>query len=315
MRKYLCDFTLLLGLVFLLTSCSEWKVAPFIFNLKGPIVYCASSNSKVYALDANTGEKVWEFYTGQPINASPFFVDGVLYVVNQAGKVFALDANTGTQKWAFSTGVADGYGNRYSSPIVAEGLLYVGSTDKKMYALDADTGLKKWEYATGGEIKSSPLLYDGKVFFGSYDYSFYALDAKAGTKIWSVKTGNTIWSSPAVSAALGIVYVGSADQNLYAFNSGTGDKVWAFPAGGKVDSSPFVAPNGLVYVGSRSRDHKVYAVDLLSGQKKGEYGANDDYFSSPVVANGFVYIGNDDKRVYALNAAYLAEKKWEFSVG
>ena len=51
-----------------------------------------------------------------------------------------------------------------------------------------------------------------------------------------------------------------------------------------------------------SEDYRVYALNAASGVQVWNYTTGGAVFSSPAVAAGVVYIGSDDHRVYALNA-------------
>ena len=51
-----------------------------------------------------------------------------------------------------------------------------------------------------------------------------------------------------------------------------------------------------------SFDHKVYAFDAATGRRVWATPTQDTIYSSPAVANGVVYIGSADNNVYALNA-------------
>ena len=66
-------------------------------------------------------------------------------------------------------------------------------------------------------------------------------------------------------------------------------------------SSPAV-DNGRVFVGSRD-DHKLYAFDAVTGATLWTATTSDWVQTSPAVANGVVYIGNNSGNVYAFNAA------------
>jgi hypothetical protein len=46
----------------------------------GATVYVGSSDDGVYALDADTGERVWRFNTGLAVRSSPIVVGGTVYV-------------------------------------------------------------------------------------------------------------------------------------------------------------------------------------------------------------------------------------------
>ncbi len=62
-------------------------------------VYFGGYDKKVYALDAATGEKKWEFLAGDNFQSSPAYSDGVLYVTCYDKKVYAIDAKTGSKLW------------------------------------------------------------------------------------------------------------------------------------------------------------------------------------------------------------------------
>ncbi|MBI3930499.1 MAG: PQQ-binding-like beta-propeller repeat protein [Chloroflexi bacterium] len=60
-----------------------------------------------------------------------------------------------------------------------------------------------------------------------------------------------------------------------------------------------------------SRDFKLYALDAATGAKRWEYETGSWVESSPVIANGVVYFGSNDGKLYALEAR-SGEKLWDF---
>ena len=63
-----------------------------------------------------------------------------------------------------------------------------------------------------------------------------------------------------------------------------------------------------------SEDHKVYALKASTGAKLWSYTTGDVVESSPAVANGVVYVGSFDGNVYALNAS-TGSKLWSYATG
>ena len=63
-----------------------------------------------------------------------------------------------------------------------------------------------------------------------------------------------------------------------------------------------------------SDDRNVYALNASTGAKLWSYTTGDIVYSSPAVANGVVYVGSYDDNVYALNALTGA-KLWSFTTG
>lgn len=60
-----------------------------------------------------------------------------------------------------------------------------------------------------------------------------------------------------------------------------------------------------------SRDLKLYALDAATGAKRWEYQTDSWVESSPTVANGIVYFGSNDGKLYALDTR-SGEKLWDF---
>lgn len=290
----------------------------------------------LYALNATTGDLVWNHTRATWIASSPAVAYGRVYFGGFDRNVTALDATTGGFLWNYTTlgwlaasspAVADGvvyigggYGNSvlalnastgdkiwdittqgwvHSSPAVANGIVYIGSYDDNVYALNATTGEEIWVYTTGYDVFSSPTVVDGVVYVGSNDNNVYALDALSGVKLWNYTTEEWVSSSPAVSG--GIVYVGSYDGNVYALNASTGTKMWNYTTGGAISSSPALSGNGIVYIGSG--DNRTYALNAQTGQVIWTYVTGNDVWPSPAIADGIVYMASRDGKVYAIKGS------------
>jgi parallel beta-helix repeat protein len=185
----------------------------------GGVVYIGaidSSSGQMYALDAATGAKIWNFSTSTPNNmvySSPAVVNDVIYFGADDRNVYALNAATGTKIWNYYTGALT-----ESSPAVVNGVVYIGANNGNLYALDASSGAKLWSFSAYNCITSSPAVLDGVVYVGSFDNNLYAVNASNGIELWRYTTGNSIFSSPTVAKG-GEVYIGSDDSHLYCLNS------------------------------------------------------------------------------------------------
>ena len=139
--------------------------------LANEIVYAGSTDSNLYALDAQTGARRWVFATGAPIAlTSPAVADGVVYVSSQDKSLYALDAQTGARRWRFQTQSAT-----ISAPVVAQGVVYIGSGDHAVYALDAQSGALHATYRTAASVFAQPTVMSGVLFAADalgYVYAF-----------------------------------------------------------------------------------------------------------------------------------------------
>ncbi len=258
------------------------------------VVYVSSSDGKMYAFNADTGQVLWTTPTGSYyLGSAPTVAGGKVYIGSFDHMLYAFDARTGATLWSAPTGDRIG-----SSPTLVNGVIYIGSDDGKLYAFNASTGANIWTVPTGGSVRSSPAVFNGVVYAGSDDQKLYAIKADTGGTLWTVRTGGRIRSSPAV--VNGIVYVGSEDHKLYAVKADTGGILWTASTGDSVFSSPAVA-NDVVYIGSN--DGKLYAFNATGGTLLWTASTGDSIFSSPTIANGVLFIGSNDRKLYAFNAS------------
>ncbi|RPI26337.1 MAG: hypothetical protein EHM70_19130 [Chloroflexota bacterium] len=261
--------------------------------ISGDVLFAASFDGKLYAIDPITGKKVWQYDSQAGIYSSPVVYEGVVYFGNANGVIFAVDIESRQQKWQYQT-----QGPVHSSPAVANGNVYAGSGDGHLYALDAKTGEEKWIFKPGGPVFSSPTVDQGVVYFGSGDGYVYALDAKTGEEKWAYQAKDWIFSSPALSGNL--LFFGSHDKNLYAIDVTSHELKWSFETGGIIESSPTIS-DGTVYFGSS--DGYLYALDAATGNEKWRFSTQSEVYSSPAVLDGAVYFGSFNGRFYAVDAA------------
>jgi outer membrane protein assembly factor BamB len=132
------------------------------------------------ALDAEQGQQVWEFDSGQPILCSPAVAGGVVYCGSDNGVLYALDAQTGEPVWQFEAG-----GPIQASPAVVGELIVFGANDHNFYALDRRTGQKLWNYRTSGFcIQAPPVVHGERVFAAGWADWVWCLDLKSGKPLW-----------------------------------------------------------------------------------------------------------------------------------
>ena len=104
----------------------------------GGRVYVGDWNGYVYAFDARTGRKIWQYRTDGAVKGGVALSGHRLYVGSYDHNLYALDAGTGRLVWRASS--QDRLGSRgtfYSTPAVAYGRVYIGSTDGKVYSFGA----------------------------------------------------------------------------------------------------------------------------------------------------------------------------------
>jgi outer membrane protein assembly factor BamB len=194
-------------------------------------VFVGSEEGTLYALDAETGSRLWTFNVVKSISVAPGVWQNKIFAVSKDHCVYAIRMDDGECIWHFATG-----GKIYGVPHVTEGIVYLTSTDQKVYALFAASGQLSWSFVTGGEIYTSPFEENGLVYVSSRDRHLYVLRAEDGKDLWRFKTFGYP-TSP--TACRGMVYF-SSQGRIYGISVADHKMRWSFPLGFTVATSPVV---------------------------------------------------------------------------
>ncbi|MCW2248805.1 alcohol dehydrogenase (cytochrome c) [Azospirillum fermentarium] len=141
--------------------------------------------------------------------AQPLVVDGVMYVTGSYSRLYAVDARTGKKLWQYDHRLPDGimpccdvinrgaavYGNK----------VYFGTLDARLVALDKDTGKVIWskktaEYKDGYSMTAAPLIVDGKIITGNSGGEFGVIGM---VEARDAETGELIWQRPTIEGNMG----------------------------------------------------------------------------------------------------------------
>jgi quinohemoprotein ethanol dehydrogenase len=187
--------------------------------------------------------------------ATPLVVDGVMFFTTAWSKVFAVKAATGEKLWAYDPKVPPEWAVNACCDVVNRGVavwrgrVFVGTLDGRLVALDAATGKPVWETLTIDRtqrytITGAPRVVKGKVLIGNGGAEMgvrgylSAYDAGTGKLVWRFFTvpgdpskpfespilkkaaetwsgewwkfggGGTVWDSMAYDPELDLLYVG-----------------------------------------------------------------------------------------------------------
>jgi PQQ-dependent dehydrogenase (methanol/ethanol family) len=226
---------------------------------------------------------VWAMAEGGANQSHPLVHDGILYLLNPNNIVQALDARTGNLIWEQRAGPEQraGYGGLRSFSIAQDKILFAAS-DARMVALDARTGKLLWETRVGDPAQghfatSGSIAINGKVLQGlsgcarfnglgcwisavdiatgklAWKFNTIAQEGTPGGETWGklsnmFRAGGETWIAGSYDPSLNLTYWGTAqakpwvpasrgltvrDTVLYtgstlALNPDTGKLVWYF---------------------------------------------------------------------------------------
>ncbi|MBI3921510.1 MAG: PQQ-binding-like beta-propeller repeat protein, partial [Armatimonadetes bacterium] len=275
-------------------------------------VYIGCDDGKLYALNAD-GTKKWDYNAGAQVISSPA-IDGagIIYVGCANTKVYAVDPSNGTKKWEFATA-----GVIQSSPAIGpEGVIYIGSNDGGFYAirqatltLTSPNGGERWQRGVAKEITWTHNDADPNVMVkiellkgGAVESTIVDSTPNDGSYTWSNPSNQALGTDCKIritsTTDAGFTDTSDADFEIWGYtspgNGGRGDW-WMFHHDPQhTGRSPFAGPS--------------------TPAKKWEFVTGGIVGTSPAVAaDGTIYLGSEDGKVYATNPD--GTKKWEFQTG
>ena len=200
-------------------SSVELEGGPSVYR---GIMYAATGEGDMAALDARTGEIVWKVpFTGKPSNAYGISAqrgvalgDGQVYLAQNDGKLWAYDQKTGHVNWKSSNVLPQDIQLSPPTPVYYDGKVFLGTHGGgdagqrgSFSAYDAKTGLRLWRFYT--------VPQPGELGSGSWP---------AGTNEWMVG-GGASWTWSAIDPATHTVYFTGGNAGPYS-GRGPGDNLF-----------------------------------------------------------------------------------------
>ena len=194
---------------------------------------------------------------GRAQEATPLFIDGVLYVTTAWSNVHAYDARTGEALWIYDAKVPREWGSRACCDVVNRGAaawngkIFVGTIDGRLLAIDAATGTLAWEADTlvrrdvAYTITGAPRVVKGKVVIGNGGAEY---GVRGYVSAYDAETGELAWRFFTVP---GDPTLGFENETMARAAETWNGEWWRLGGGGTVwDSMAYDAELDLLYIGT-----------------------------------------------------------------
>jgi alcohol dehydrogenase (cytochrome c) len=197
------------------------------------------------------------------LEATPLVHEGVIYMSADESRVFAIDARTGVKIWSYDPEVEEeaervyccGSNNR--GVALLDDKVFVGTMDARLVALDKDTGEVVWDtpvidWQQGYSITGAPLVVKDMVLTGVAGGEFgirgfvKAYDAATGKERWTAYVipgpgepgnetwpgdtwehgGGSTWTTGAFDPGLNLVYWQVGNAGPWNCQVRKGDNKW-----------------------------------------------------------------------------------------
>jgi len=205
----------------------------------GPIaglnkIFLGTENGDVFALDAETGELIWQAKIKGEVITAPAIDSGILVVNSASGLLKAFNANDGEVLWEIEQDVPALTLRGISSPAIASGGVIVGSGKGAVNIYILPTGQSGWATevgeATGStelerviDVDSSPVVFGDKVYVISARGNLVAIELNSGRILWKRQYS----SYRQIAVFRNDIFITTTRGHVYALNRINGIERWS----------------------------------------------------------------------------------------
>ena len=246
------------------------------------------------------------------VTASPVVADGRLYVMDAGSRLSALEAATGRRIWSFDVEPSkDRSGGGSSGGAAVDGdRVYVATGYAQIIALEAATGKEIWRTTLTAPFRSGPAVGNGRVFAVGSDNQVHAVEAATGKKLWAY-SGLTesagLYGSASPTLAGGILVAALSSGELFALRPENGRVLWSDTLTGlqRTDAvSALASVRGFPVVDrgqviASSHASRLVDIDLRSGARLWEQ--NWGSLNTPWVAGDFLFMITNDAQLVCIS--------------
>lgn len=263
----------------------------------------------LYALDAETGERLWVANDVEYAFEAPAVVDGTVYARARDGTIRALAAEDGNVAWTIE---AERRGDAVGT--VAGETLYVTGSDRLLRAIDLSEAREAWRFQSdirshGGEQTARvAAVQSGTVYYATWPREstgsvikgyVHAVNVTSEEELWRQSVGGAVPGTVVATEALILVRRRHSDgkntfTDVRALDPDNGDVVWTSDRETSLPiSDGYVVTDEAVY----TSESRLIADDVTP----------EPLVGSPVVAGDIAYLasGRIGRNPETTNNAYL----------
>lgn len=268
-------------------------------------VYVTTGFGAVTALDAATGNQIWQQDLDAPGGSAPTVKGDLVYIVGRDSTAWALDTSNGRIRWQASGTPSLGNFSGGAGAAVTNELAIFPYPSGEVSAVFAKGGLKRWGTVVSGErlgnvasnisdITGDPVVDGNRVYVSNISGRMVALDLETGERIWTAVEGavSPVWPTG------GSVFMVNDLAQLIRLDATDGSVIWRMPLPNLVErrglSRAVTAHYGPILAGGRlivaSSDGLIRQFDPATGNLVGSVSIPGGAASNPVVAGNTLYV-------------------------
>lgn len=197
-------------------------------------VFIGSENGEIFALDADTGELVWQGRVKGEIINKPAVDSGILVVNSASGILKAFNATSGEELWQIEQDVPALTLRGMSEPVIASGGVLVGQANGDVSVYLLDKGQQGWSTAVGEatgttelervvDVDSAPVVFGDKIYSVASRGNLVSIELRSGKILWKRQYS----SYRQLSISGNSIFLTNNKGHVYSINRNDGLEQWS----------------------------------------------------------------------------------------
>ena len=215
---------------------------------EGSLLLATAASGRVSALSTTDGRPYWDRRIDRALGNGLTRRGDTLFVASEwrQGRVFALELRRGRRIWAERAGPAP------FAPLLLGDTAYVATADGQVVALRTENGRSFWRTRLNGAAVTPVIPHGDGLLVATASDTLYVLARGTGEIVRRKALPGTVSAPPALIGDT--IYLPFHTGELAALRLPTLDKVWRAPFGAPILAAPVAAPDGSLFVLTRSAE-------------------------------------------------------------
>ena len=281
---------------------SEKKMKPILYFANNEeILIVADSIAKLYAVNINSGELLWENRNSSPFNSQVKVYKDKFFVIDFDNILRCYSIEDGSEIWKFKTGKSFIQSHKKLSLLIVDEKIFFNNSLGDITAIDIESGSMLWQrptqanigYADSFSLKTSDLIASNDlILFSNNKNNFYSLDVKTGSLNWKQKINSNL--RPTLVGNL--IFTITMEGFLVVVNRKNGSVIRSTDIFKKYDKkkrskiSPigFIVGVDKIYLTTSSG--RLFVIDILTGRTLSVLKIDNKKISRPFVLDQNLFI-------------------------
>ena len=281
---------------------SEKKMKPILYFANNEeILIVVDSIARLFAINVNSGELLWESKNSSPFNSQVKIYKDKFFVIDLDNILKCYSIKDGKLIWQFKTEKSFIKSQKKLSLLIIDGKIFFNNSLGDITAIDIKNGNMLWQrptrsnvgYADSFSLKTSDLIGSNDlILFSNNKNQFYSLDVRTGSINWKQKINSNLRATLVGD----LIFTITLEGFLVVVNKENGNVIRSTDifaklsekTRSKIEPIGFIVGVDKIYL--TTSNGRLFVVDILTGRTISIFKIDNKKLSRPFVLNQNLFI-------------------------